>query len=97
MIKPPKLIVKTAMEFAAAHYEMVAQSGVIPISVTQRNFARKAWPQYLGQAREQLLNMLNGGYPDSLKQEIYEAFLEEREAAEKAAQKFVSEKKGLLH
>lgn len=94
---PPKLIVKTAMEIAAAHYEMIAKSGVIPISVTQKDFARKAWPQYLTIARSQLQDMLAGGYPETVKQEIYEAFIEEREAAEMAAQRFMGKDKTLLN
>lgn len=95
--KPPKLIVKTAMEIAAEHYDMVARSGLVPITVSQKDFARKAWPQYLAIARSTLQDMLSGGYPESLKQEIYEAFIEEREAAELAAQRFAGKAKGLLH
>lgn len=96
--KPPKLIVKTAMEMAAEFWEIMKMEGKVKITVTQKNYARQAWPEFLAHARETLINMLSGNYPETIKEEIYAAFLEEREAAEYARMKMMRQKPGFkLH
>lgn len=73
------LIRKTAEEIAGAFYELAAAN---PDFYTnwpkQRTYIRKNWPAFIPAARAQLTRMLQLDYSDHVKQEIYEALVNDR-------------------
>lgn len=68
------LIAKTAKEMAAEWYESAAHDNAFYRAFpSRRNFVRAMWSAFAPQARAILASMLAGDYPQSMKDEIYEA------------------------
>lgn len=74
------LIQKTAEEIAGAFYERAASLNADFYATwpKQRNFIRKNWHSFIPAAREQLTRMLRLDYSDHVKNEIYEALVNDR-------------------
>lgn len=71
-----QLIAKTAKEIANEAYEMCAHDNVFHAEwPDQRVFVRKNWTMFVDSARDALMAILTGDYPEQMKEPIYEAFL----------------------
>lgn len=74
-----KLLKKTAVEMAGAIYEEMARDNAFFAKwPNQRNYIRKNWQFYIKAARTTLAQMLGGNYPEMMKEEIFEALLQDR-------------------
>lgn len=70
-----KLIRKTAKEMAACYYEYAATESDIFYKYypSMQFFVDYEWRRFIRAAKETLTDMLTGSYPDTYKQQIYEA------------------------
>ena len=72
-----KLVAQTAMEMAGTFHDIMCK--------TEPNFYKewpkdkiyvaKKWPMFVAEARKQLASMLNGPYPEDMKQQIHQALI----------------------
>lgn len=68
------IIEETAIELAAALYEEYRMAGFQDKRYkNQRHYVRENFEKFIPKALEQLLEILNGNYPDEMKAPIYEA------------------------
>ena len=68
------------MEICAAFYEDAAKDNAFyKVWPNQAHFVRKRWKDFVIPARNILISMLSGNYPQQMKDEIYEAILHDRE------------------
>lgn len=70
-----KLIAQTAKELAGAYYEIKAgeSNEFYKMWPNQRHFISRRFRTFIPTAREVLVSMLAGNYPDAMKEEIFEA------------------------
>lgn len=69
-----KLIRETAEAIAAEAYESMAHDNAFFAEWPKRRaFVRKNWLMFVDHARDSLLQILGGDYPDAMKQPIYDA------------------------
>ena len=68
------LLVDAAKEIAGEAYESIAHDNAFYAEWPNRRvFVRKNWQMFVDSARDQMLTILGGNYPDTMKQPIYEA------------------------
>lgn len=68
------LIAKNAREFAAAFYEQNAiDNAFYKAHPEQKEFVSMHWGKFVESARTILAKMLAGNYPESMKEQIFEA------------------------
>lgn len=71
-----KLIYATSVEIAGAAYnELALDNAWYARHRSQVVWVRKHWKNFIVAARETLGGMLGGNYPESTKQEIYDALV----------------------
>lgn len=74
------LIAKTAQECAAEWYESAAHDNDFYNRYPSMEiFVKRKWHLYIQAARQALGKMLGGNFPDSLKKEIHEALIADRQ------------------
>lgn len=74
-----ELIRRTAEGIAGEFYELAANNPAFFKNwPKQRNYIRLNWPAFIPAAREALTNMLHLDYSDHVKNEIYEALVNDR-------------------
>lgn len=74
-----KLIKSVAIEMAGSFYEDAARDNEFyRIWPNQKEFIRKQWGTFVRAARTSLAQMLKGSYPESTKETIFEALLDDR-------------------
>ncbi len=70
------IIEETAIELAAAFYENCRMMGMdCKPYRNQRHYVRNNFEKFIPKAVDLLTSMLDGGYPEEQKKEIYEALL----------------------
>lgn len=70
------LIAKTAKEIALEAYESLAHDNEFHRQWPRRDvFVRRNWTMFVGDARNALMEILTGDFPDAMKEPIYEAFI----------------------
>lgn len=69
------IIEETAIELAAAYYDVARQQGLTTIYKNQRKYVKAHWEKFISKAIEHLNEILKGDYPDAMKAPIYEAFI----------------------
>lgn len=73
-----KMIADVAKEIAAEAYESVAHDNTFYAEwPSRRNFVRANWRMFVDDARRSLLAILSGEYPQSMKDEVYEALVKD--------------------
>mgnify|MGYP001556543085 CR=1 FL=1 len=83
-----KLVVETARKMAEAIYEELAKDNNWPKvkpelraglghKIAREKFIQRNLAKFLGEARSTLTEMLNGHYPESLKEEILDALIKD--------------------
>lgn len=74
-----KKIRKIAKEIAGAAYNELALEDIFYEAYpSQTAFITRHWKNYIPQARNSLLQILSGNYPDSMKEECFEIILQDR-------------------
>jgi len=75
-----ELIAQTAKSMAGAGYDELAQNNewyaqAKASGLTRGHFINSIWPQLIEPAKATLVQMLAGGYPEALKEEIERALI----------------------
>ncbi len=70
------VIEETAIELAAAYYEVARQQGLTVKYKSQRQYVKEHWEKFIPKAIEHLTEILKGDYPDAMKNPIYEALIQ---------------------
>ena len=74
-----KYIRKIAKEIAGAGYELMAKDDFFYTEFpNQKVFIEKNWGKFVPAARESLLKILAGDYPEAMKEETLEIFLQDK-------------------
>lgn len=71
-----KLIMEAAKGIAAEAYETMAHDNAFFQEWPKRRpFVQRNWPMFVEHARQSMLTILSGDYPEAMKQPIYEALI----------------------
>lgn len=73
-----KEVKKIAQGIAGAAYEEFAKDNLFYKQYPNQSiFIDKYWKVYIPEARQSLLKMLEGNYPESMKEEIFDIYLKD--------------------
>lgn len=87
----PLLLRKTAIEIAAAFYDMSKRSKAFRVVFpSQRKYVENHWPEFIKQAREALLSVMEHSKSDHVRNEIYDAITNNFEERTKNSFKGIS-------
>ena len=74
-----KSVREIAKEMAGTAYEKLARNDAFYAQHPNQNlFIAKNWKHFLGFARQSLLTILGGNYPDAMKADAYDVYLKDR-------------------
>lgn len=74
-----KEVRKIAKEIAGASYEELAKDNLFHKTYpSQKKFVERHWRNFIGHARQSLVTMLGGDYPEVMKKEIFDIYVKDR-------------------